>query len=100
MAEKWTMPAIREANREAGLLFFSPSTMRFFGDTLASFRCLGPDLDGTVVFQRVMPMHSHDGKNMGGTGKLYRFDPRTSRIWGIPDGETITIQKEKTHGIV
>lgn len=80
-AARWTLAAIKAANEKAGRYFFSRDTMRFFGDTMASFRvrCF----DGKVYIQRVKPMRDRDGRNMGGTGDLREFDPITGEIGSV-----------------
>lgn len=79
----WTMAGIRQESLERGGHFFSPQTMRAFGDTMASFRIVRggqPDSAGMVHFRRVRPMHAKDGRAMGGVGKLYEFNPETGTV--------------------
>lgn len=60
---RWTVADIRHANSEAGGYFFARGTMRFFGDTMRSFRV---EHDGDRVFLvRVRPMRNSRGVNMG-----------------------------------
>ena len=37
-SKRWTLAAVKAANAAAGHFFFSRETMRFFGDTMASFK--------------------------------------------------------------
>lgn len=78
---RWTLSAIKAANDKAGRYFFTKDTMKFFGDTMASFkvRCF----DGKIYLQRVKPMRDRDGRNMGGVGELREFDPRTGEIGSV-----------------
>ena len=78
--DKWTLADIREANMRAGHHFFERSAMRFFGDTMRSFAVR--HRDGKVLIERVRPMRDRDGRNMGGVGKLYKFNPETGDISG------------------
>ncbi len=85
-ATPWTLSEIRAASLAAGNHFFTRQTMRFFGDTMRSFRIVdGGRLDaaGLVRFQRVRPMRSRDGCEMGGVGKVYTFNPATGDCAGI-----------------
>jgi hypothetical protein len=78
---RWTLSAIRLANLEAGFYFFSPATMRAFGDTMRSFRVI--HRDGKVFIVRKRPMIDRDGVNHGGVGQIREFDPATGSI-GLP----------------
>lgn len=72
----WTLAAVRQANdRAPGGFFFSRDTMRFFGDTGASWRvvCEG----GRIYLERVRPMRDRDGTAMGGVGQRHEFNPET-----------------------
>lgn len=68
----WTLAAVKRANEAAGHYFFSPDTMRFFGDTMASFKvvCEGRD----VCLERVR------AAGAGGIGKRYTFHPDAGHI--------------------
>lgn len=75
--KRWTLGAVKAANEAAGHYFFSRETMRFFGDTMASFRvvCEGRD----VCLERVRAAgNAPDGA--GGIGKRYTFHPETGHI--------------------
>jgi hypothetical protein len=53
---------------------------------MRSFRIVDggrPDAAGLVRFQRVRPMRSRDGREMGGVGKVYTFNPATGDCAGI-----------------
>lgn len=76
--KRWTLSAIKSANEDAGLYFFSRDTMKFFGDTMASFAARYEG--GQVYIERVRDMRDRDGQNMGGIGKRWRFDPATGDI--------------------
>lgn len=79
---RFTLSQIREANGNAGGLFFSRAAMRHFGDTAKSFRVI--DLGASGIFlERLTAMRDRDGRDMGGIGKLYEFEPSTGRIWAI-----------------
>lgn len=85
-ATPWTLSEIRAASLAAGNHFFTRETMRFFGDTMRSFRIMDggrPDAAGMVRFRRVRPMRSRDGSDMGGVGKVYTFNPSTGDCAGI-----------------
>lgn len=76
--KRWTLSAIKEANSDAGNFFFSRDTMKFFGDTMRSFRvqCYG----GQIYVVRVKPMRDRSGRNMGGLGDRRLFNPATGDI--------------------
>jgi len=80
-AAQWSLATIKAANEKAGRYFFSRDTMRFFGDTMGSFRvrCF----DGKVYLQRVKPMRERDGRDMGGVGDLREFDPASGEIGSV-----------------
>jgi hypothetical protein len=85
-----TLQEIRAANERAGFFFFSKKTMRFFGDTQASF--VVRQFGAVVCLERVKPMRDTDGRNMGGVGKLYRFNPETGDVRGLGDDEAAKVR--------
>lgn len=81
-SKRWTLAEIKQANEAAGRFFFSPATMKAYGDTMASFKVR--HYSGNRVFiERVRPMIDRDGVNHGGVGELREFNPQTGEI-GIP----------------
>lgn len=76
--EVWTLSAIKQRNETVGKYFFSRDTMKFFGDTMASFgvHCSG----GKIYVVRIKPMRDRDGRSMGGVGDKRLFDPETGEI--------------------
>lgn len=79
----WTLSAIRAANRKAGSHFFDRPTMRFFGDTMASFavRVEG----GAVYLERVRPCGFIDSSGQGyrvrsSVGFRWQFNPETGAL--------------------
>lgn len=81
----WSLAEVRARNMEAGFYFFSRDTMRFFGDTMRSFAVRNRP-DG-VFIERLKPMRTRDGRDMGGVGSLYRFDPDTGHIGSVSRGD-------------
>lgn len=80
---KWTKAEVKAANERAGGKFFAPSTMQFFGDTMASWAVRNwPD---GVYLERVKPIYDHQGRNMGGVGNLHKFDPDTGLTSPVSD---------------
>lgn len=69
----WPLANIARANEDAGHFYFSRDTMRFFGDTMASFK---PRYElGKIYIERVRP------NKMGqGLGKRAEFNPDTGAI--------------------
>ena len=76
--KRWTLSEIRQANIEAGRYFFSRATMRAFGETMRSYGVR--NINGRVFIVRTKPQHDRDGKNMGGAGKWFEFDPATGEV--------------------
>lgn len=76
--KRWTLSAIKAANEDAGRFYFSRDTMKFFGDTMASFAVRYEG--GAIYVERVRPMRDRDGRNMGGLGDRKRFNPETGDI--------------------
>lgn len=83
--KRYTLSEVKAANDRAGFYFFSRDTMRFFGDTMRSFKLEHVMEDGkpVVYLVRVRPMRDRDGRNMGGVGNRRVFDPATGDI-GLP----------------
>lgn len=71
--KRWTLSAVKAANEAAGHFFFSRDTMRFFGDTMASFKVVCEGFD--VCLERVKA-----DKEGCGLGKRYTFHPETGHI--------------------
>jgi hypothetical protein len=86
-SKKWTLAEIKEANTAAGQYFFSRDTMKFFGDTMRSFK-VDHDDQGRVYVVRVKQMRDRDGRNMGGVGDRREFDPATGHISTVIRGGT------------
>lgn len=79
----WTLSAIRAANRKAGGHFFDRQTMRFFGDTMASFAVRAEC--GAVYVERVRPCRyvDRDGKEYrvrSSVGFRWEFNPKTGAL--------------------
>jgi len=53
-SDQWTLAEIRLRNRDTGGNFFDRRTMRFFGDTMRSFKVR--HRGGLVLLERVRPM--------------------------------------------
>jgi hypothetical protein len=80
MARRYTVSDIAHLNRQAGFHFFSPSTMRFWGDSLKSFR-VDHMPDGTVEIVRTHPYRGVDGQPyMPSTGARYTVDLETGSV--------------------
>lgn len=90
-AKRWTLSEIRQANLEAGRFWFSRDTLRHFGETMQSFGVR--NINGRVFIVRVKPQRDRDGKNMGGVGKWYEFDPATGEVGlALTPEEIATVQ--------
>lgn len=84
MPEKLTLSEIAQRNTSAGQFFFSQSTMRFFGDTMAHFRAV--HRDGENYVQRVKRARNAP-ESCAMDARLRHFDFETGRI-GLPIEET------------
>ena len=76
---KITLSEIKAHNQRAGFHFFDRETMRFFGDTMRSFRAITKSTDGKIYVERVRAIK--DGG--GGVGKLYEYNPITGGIQSV-----------------
>lgn len=63
---KPSLSEVRQATIDSGSHFFSRSTMRFFRDTMRSFKVVAED--GQLYLERVRPMRDSRGTDMGGVG--------------------------------
>ena len=75
--KRWTLREIAAVNEAGGYYFFSPGAMRFFGDTMASFKVVHKD--GRVFVQRVKPAHNAP-RGVAMDTRLREFFPDTGRI--------------------
>jgi hypothetical protein len=76
--KNWKLSGISRRNKEMGFWFFSRSTMKFFGDTMKSFRVR---YDGSEIFvERVLP-----SKYMGNSCKTWKFNPETGDLKPVID---------------
>ncbi len=66
-AERWTLAEIKRKNTESGYFFFSRATMKFFKETMKSWKVIHRD-DGSVAVQRIKD------------GKERIFNPETGNI--------------------
>lgn len=76
--KRWTLAAIKRANEAAGHYFFSRDAMRFFGDTMASFKavCEGRD----VYVERTRKAANAETGSAATVGGRYTFHPDTGHI--------------------
>lgn len=72
--KRWKLSDIRHANDKAGRFFFSPQTMRFFGDRMANF---GVRYEGRRIFVERKKQGSKGG---GDVGALREFFPESGEI--------------------
>jgi hypothetical protein len=81
----WPISAIAEANKSAGLFFFSRDTLRFFGDKISSFGvlCQGGKI---YVFRKTAPKNAPTGYKWN--SELREFNPATGEI-GAPIRESL-----------
>ena len=77
---KWTINEVAAVNAEKGFFFFSKSTMKGFGDTMASFSVV--HADGRVFVKRVKAARNHPVPTLaqGDIGQLREFFPETGNI--------------------
>ena len=76
----WTLWRMREANEAAGFYWFSRDSMRFFGDTMASFAPYAFEDGGPGILR----MRAGLGVP---AGKLYRFNPATGDVRAANEGD-------------
>lgn len=72
----WTLREIKQANKDAGLFYFSPDTMRFFRSRVSEIVHQGP---GGVYLVTSEQNHGYGGPYR----RLYtvrRFDPATGKV--------------------
>lgn len=80
----WPLANIARLNEDSGMYFFSRDTMRFFGDTMASFKPVYRE--GLIYIQRVKaPRNAPAGYRWN--PELRPFDPETGAI-GCPIKES------------
>lgn len=77
---KWTIAEVAGANRAAGLFFFSPDTMKCFGDQVSSFSVV--HAEGKVYVKRVKAPGKHPDRKEAAKliGQLREFNPETGSI--------------------
>lgn len=76
--KRWTLAAIKRANEAAGHYFFSRETLKFFGETMASFKavCEGPD----IYVERTRKAANAEAGSAAMVGSRYTFHPDTGHI--------------------
>lgn len=74
--QRWTIAAIREANAAAGFYFFSPDTLRFWGDKVGNW---SPRFEGPRVFIERVKRPSKEGEAFK-IGERREFNPDTGDI--------------------
>lgn len=73
-----TIHDIKYQTQETAPYFFSRDSMRFFGQTMRSFRVETTTLGGKKYYRISAPMKDSSGKRMGQTVRY--FDPETREL--------------------
>ncbi len=85
---KWTISEIKQANAEAGGVFFSPDTMKFFKSKIYPYVYQGP---GGIAFVTRETFVGSDGTSRT-TYTVRHFDPETGRVHNNDGSETKYIE--------